>query len=165
MKKTNEYLKYSIFFVLIFLCIGYANQNNKYYGFSYNQYKKLCSCDSRLIALFAEVNKTFPCIIVCGYRNEADQNKSHNQNKSRFRYPNSKHNTVPALAIDVMPCGIYQSIDWKDRTRITYFAGFVKGIAFQMGINITWGGDWDNDTDLRDNKFNDLAHYELSNPL
>ena len=35
------------------------------------------------------------------------------------------------------------------------------GIASQMGIDIIWGGDWDGDTDLKDNAFDDLVHFEL----
>ena len=35
------------------------------------------------------------------------------------------------------------------------------GVASQMGIKIRWGGDWDRDTDLSDNRFNDLPHFEL----
>ena len=32
----------------------------------------------------------------------------------------------------------------------------------QMGIDLIWGGDWDGDTDLKDNAFDDLVHFELS---
>ena len=66
-------------------------------------------------------------------------------------------NANPSRAVDVAP----YPIDWSDRERFTYFAGFVKGIASQMGIDIIWGGDWDNDTDLKDNGFDDLVHFEL----
>ena len=30
-----------------------------------------------------------------------------------------------------------------------------------MGIDLIWGGDWDGDTDLNDNNFDDLVHFEL----
>ena len=29
-----------------------------------------------------------------------------------------------------------------------------------MGIKIRWGGDWDSDTQVNDNKFDDLVHFE-----
>ena len=44
---------------------------------------------------------------------------------------------------------------------MSYFAGVVKGIASQMGIGIRWGGDWDMDTEVKDNRFDDLVHFEL----
>jgi hypothetical protein len=46
--------------------------------------------------------------------------------------------------------------------RFRYFAGFVVGIGAMLDIQIRWGGDWDRDTEVRDNRaFNDLAHFEL----
>ena len=41
------------------------------------------------------------------------------------------------------------------------FAGFVLGVANQMGINLRWGGDWDQDFEVQDNKFDDFPHFEL----
>ena len=35
--------------------------------------------------------------------------------------------------------------------------------AAYLGItNIHWGGDWDRDTEVNDQTFNDLAHFERS---
>jgi hypothetical protein len=44
---------------------------------------------------------------------------------------------------------------------MTYFAGYVKGIAMMLGIPIRWGGDWNSNNDLKDNNFDDLPHFEL----
>ena len=30
-----------------------------------------------------------------------------------------------------------------------------------MGLKIRWGGDWDNDTEVKDTGFKDLPHFEL----
>ena len=76
---------------------------------------------------------------------------------SKLQYPKGKHNQYPSLAVDVAP----YPIDWKDRERFTYFAGFVMGIAASMGLTIRWGGDWDRDTELKDNNFDDLPHFEI----
>jgi peptidoglycan L-alanyl-D-glutamate endopeptidase CwlK len=59
--------------------------------------------------------------------------------------------------VDVVP----YPIDWKDRERMTYFAGFVMGIASQMDLKIRWGGDWNMNTELKDNNFDDLPHFEI----
>jgi hypothetical protein len=64
---------------------------------------------------------------------------------------------MPAEAVDAAP----YPIDWKDRERFSYFAGVVLGIAQSQGLQLTWGGDWDRDWQLRDNTFDDLLHFEL----
>jgi len=64
---------------------------------------------------------------------------------------------LPSLAVDVAP----YPIDWNDRERFCYFAGYVKGIAKSLGTELRWGGDWDRDTQVKDNNFDDLPHFEL----
>ena len=64
---------------------------------------------------------------------------------------------MPSLAVDVTP----YPVDWKDRERQTLFAGFVMGIARSMGINLRWGGDWDPDWQVQDNKFDDFPLIEI----
>ena len=46
---------------------------------------------------------------------------------------------------------------------MTYFAGMVMGIAKAKGIGLRWGGDWDQDTEVKDNGFDDMPHLELTN--
>lgn len=53
-------------------------------------------------------------------------------------------------------------IDWKDLPRFTLFAGFVLGTASEMGIGVRWGGDWNSDTQVKDESFRDLVHFELT---
>ena len=119
--------------------------------------KRLSTCEKDLQLLFKEVVRGFDCTIVCGYRGEKDQNEAYERGNSKVKYPHGRHNANPSRAVDVAP----YPIDWSDRDRFNYFAGYVKGIASQMGIDVIWGGDWDNDTDLKDNSFDDLVHFEL----
>ena len=63
------------------------------------------------------------------------------------------------MACDVVP----YPIDWNDRERFHLFAGFVLGIANQMGIELRWGGDWNRNWEVDDNKFDDFPHFELVN--
>ena len=119
--------------------------------------EKLKTCDSRLITLFQAVVAGFDCAIICGHRGKEDQNKAFAEGKSKLKFPMGKHNSIPSKAVDAMPF----PIDWKDTDRIRYFAGYVKGVADTLGIPIRWGGDWDQDTELNDNNFNDLVHFEL----
>jgi len=42
-----------------------------------------------------------------------------------------------------------------------YMGGMLRGIGHSMGLKIRWGGDWDSDGDINDNKFDDLVHVEI----
>ena len=125
--------------------------------FSKKSNAKLNTCDKRLIELFNKVVKKFDCTIIEGHRSKDRQNKLFDEGKSKLQYPNGKHNATPSMAVDVAP----YPIDWNDRERFTYFAGYVLGIAYQMGLKIRWGGDWDMDTQVKDNNFDDLPHFEI----
>jgi peptidoglycan L-alanyl-D-glutamate endopeptidase CwlK len=76
----------------------------------------------------------------------------------------SNHNYSPSRAIDATP----YPVNWKDYKRMYYFAGFVMAIAKRLKIegkithDLIWGGDWDGDTDVRDQTFMDDCHFELS---
>jgi peptidoglycan L-alanyl-D-glutamate endopeptidase CwlK len=118
---------------------------------------RLKTCDQKLQELFYEVVKHFDCSIIEGNRGEERQNKAYADGKSKVKYPNGKHNKFPSVAVDVAP----YPIDWSDRDRFHYFGGFVLGVAKQMGMNIRWGGDWNQDTETKDNKFDDLVHFEI----
>lgn len=107
--------------------------------------------------LFREVVKHFDCKVLCGHRSLEDSAKAYAEGKSQVPPGKSKHNAMPSLAVDVAP----YPVDWNDRERFHLFAGVVIGIASQMGIGIRWGGDWDRDTEVKDNKFDDLPHFEL----
>jgi len=119
--------------------------------------KRLATCDDRLQDLFKKVIKYFDCTVIQGHRGEAEQNQAYDAGRSKLRYPDGKHNADPSKAVDVAP----YPIDWSDRDRFHYFGGFVLGIASQMGLKIRWGGDWDRDTQVKDNKFDDLPHFEI----
>ena len=119
--------------------------------------KHLKTCDERLQTLFSEVVKVFDCSILVGHRGEEDQNKAYADGNSQVKWPKGKHNKKPSSAVDVAP----YPIDWEDRERFSYFAGFVKGVAYRLNIPLRWGGDWDGDNDLSDNNFDDLVHFEL----
>lgn len=90
------------------------------------------------------------------------------------KWPESKHNTlnysIPSKAVDSAPYinGRMVNGDLKgDREQIYYYAGIVKGIAetlLKQDIithKIRWGGDWDSDSDVNDQTFNDLMHWEI----
>lgn len=127
-------------------------------AFGKSSQDKLATCDPRLQKVFNEVIKYFDCTVIEGHRGEEAQNKAFAEGKSKLKYPQGKHNKTPSLAADVLP----YPIDWNDTNRMRYFAGFVVGIAATMGIKLRWGGDWNQNTELKDNSFNDLPHFEIA---
>jgi len=49
----------------------------------------------------------------------------------------------------------------KDLARFYYFGGYVLGTADQLGVPLRWGGDWNGNREVNDQKFDDLPHFEL----
>ena len=112
--------------------------------------------------VFNEVIKHYDCAVICGHRNESDQNKAYDEGRSETRYPRSAHNKIPSLAVDVVPWFKNKPhIRWKDKDKFYEFGGFVQGVAVSLGINIRWGGNWDMDDELKDQTLFDLPHFEL----
>ena len=125
--------------------------------FSPRSLERLHTCDVRLQTLFKKVIEDFDCTILCGYRGEQEQNRAFESGKSKLRFPQSKHNQNPSHAVDVAP----YPVDGEDRERMTFFAGFVFATALSLRIPLRWGGDWDSDTEVKDNSFDDLVHFEI----
>tara|TARA_R110002096_G_C14561156_1_gene719920 strand:+ start:241 stop:633 length:393 start_codon:yes stop_codon:yes gene_type:complete len=119
--------------------------------------ERLATCDKRLQRVFNEVIKYVDCSVLEGHRNEERQNKLFDEGKSKVKYPRGRHNSYPSRAVDVTP----YPVDWNDRERQTLFAGFVIGIARSMDIRLRWGGDWDMDFKVMDNRFDDFPHFEI----
>ena len=125
--------------------------------FSKRSKDRLSTCDKRLQEIFNEVIKNFDCTILEGHRSEERQNKLYEEGKTKVRYPKGRHNASPSLAVDVAP----YPVDWDDRERFSFFAGYVLGVADRLGYTIRWGGDWNMNKILKDNNFDDLPHFEI----
>lgn len=125
--------------------------------FSQKSLYRLNTSHKDLQRLFLEVIKHYDCSVLCGFRPELEQNEAYRTGMSKLKWPNSKHNSNPSRAIDVAP----YPINWKDREGFVHFAGFVKGIASQMGIKIRWGGDFNGDLNFKNDLLFDGPHFEL----
>ena len=131
-----------------------------YFGSS--SMEKLKTCHPDLQRILLEAIKYTDFTIVCGHRNKADQEKAYREKCTQLDWPHSKHNSMPSLAVDIAPWHkTAPHIDWSDHEGFIYLAGIVKGVAFMMGYDLRWGGDWDGDQDQRDEGFRDLPHFEL----
>ena len=119
--------------------------------------ERLATCDEKLQDVFNEVIKHVDCSVLEGHRDERKQDKYFEEGKTKVRYPMGRHNSKPSRAVDVVP----YPVDWEDRERFHLFAGFVLGMARRMGISLRWGGDWNMNFEVDDNKFDDFPHFEL----
>ena len=135
------------------------------FHFSNISRKRLNTCHTDLQALFEQVILGYDCTIVCGHRTQEEQDLAYANGYSHLRWPNSKHNSMPSMAVDVVPYGNGR-LDWG-KLQGSHFAGYVKGMADQLYMNgtihhrIRCGVDWDNDQDVDDTQFWDSAHFEL----
>ncbi len=118
---------------------------------------RLLTCDHRIQAVFNTVIMVFDNTIICGHRSRLEQTQAFESGNSKLPWPQSKHNHMPSYAVDAIP----YPIDCDDRERMSFFAGHVLQAAKDKGIRLRWGGDWDMDTEVDDNRFDDLVHFEL----
>ena len=118
---------------------------------------RLATCDTRLQDIFNKVIKYVDCSVLEGHRSKERQNKLYDKGRTKVRYPDGRHNASPSQACDVTP----YPVNWDDRERQTLFAGFVLGLARAMGYKLRWGGDWDMDFQVMDNRFDDFPHFEI----
>lgn len=127
--------------------------------------KRLLTCHKDLQVLFAYVIQGFDCTIVCGHREKADQDRAFAEKKSKLKYPNSKHNKIPSLAVDAAPYE-HGMIDWN-KSQVIAFAFYVKGVADmlymqkKMTHKIRLGADFNQNNDIDDESFLDAPHFEL----
>jgi len=117
--------------------------------FSKSSIERLLTCNKKLQLLFTKVLQRRDITIACGYRTPSAQDKAYAEGKSQLKWPQSKHNNFPSYAVDVVP---YPEL-WDDEEAFKELAVIVKEEAKELGINITWGGDWAT--------FVDMPHWEL----
>jgi hypothetical protein len=96
--------------------------------------------------------------IVTGHRDMADQNKAFNAGKSQLRFPNSRHNSHPSEAFDIIPYPSGWSASYEEWFEL---ATYVLRAGLQLGVDLEWGGHWKNFTGKGD-KDRDWAHFEIS---
>jgi peptidoglycan L-alanyl-D-glutamate endopeptidase CwlK len=122
----------------------------------------LNSAHPELQRLFREIVKTYDCSVLWGHRTEQQQNEMYLAIPpvTKVQWPDSKHNAVPSLAVDVAPW-IDGSVSFEPR-QCYHFAGYVQATADRLGISITCGADWDRDNNVNDQTFRDIIHFQLN---
>ena len=135
--------------------------------YSQRSLERLATCEEPLQDLAKEVVKRFDNTVVYGHRTVEEQQELYALGRTKpgriVTYKDgvtrlSRHNVYPSRAIDLAP----YPIRWSDIKRFHFFAGWVLQTAYSMGIGLRWGGDWDGDTEVSDERFVDLPHFELT---
>lgn len=116
--------------------------------------KKLNTCHPDLIRLASAVDQEYSIQVICGHREKEDQEKAKKLGNSELSWPNSKHNKVPALAMDIVPDPDKNpaTINWVATHEFEKMCSVVEKKAKELGIKIRLG---------RDFKFKDYPHVEL----
>ena len=124
------------------------------YKFSELSLSRLNSCHKDIQTLMKEVmtRQIMDFSILQGYRNKEDQNEAYKRGTSKLRWPHSRHNHSPSLAVDIAAYPISNFND-DNTNRTIALAWHVKKIAKKLDIPIYWGGDW--------HPFVDIYHFQL----
>lgn len=106
-----------------------------------------------------------------GHRTPEEQNELYQQGRTKpgniVTYLDgytrkSKHNETPSLAVDIF-CWPFPIM--YDEKHLCYVAGVVLSCAKELGVDITWGHNWNGDglfvcKDPTE-RFSDMPHFEL----
>lgn len=118
------------------------------FKFSERSLKNLSQAHPNLVKIANELIKEMDVIVICGHRGEKEQNDAVKRKASKLKWPKSKHNKMPSLAIDVVPA----PVDWDNIAKFKEMCLKVEEIAKRLEIPITLG---------RDFSFKDWPHIEL----
>lgn len=94
--------------------------------------------------------KVPPFQILESRRGEADQEKAFAAGNSKAHFGQSPHNWTPSIALDITPL----PLDWNNLVAFKALGKAVKAKAVELGVPVSWGGDW--------RSFKDYPHFELT---
>lgn len=120
--------------------------------YSKRSIQRIEECHENLQLIAYELIHHMDVIVLCGHRNQADQDRAFAQGKSKLKWPKSKHNKTPSMAIDIAPYNPKTTVDWNDIVQFEIMCGLIKQIAKELGIKIRQGKDF---------SFKDWVHTEL----
>ena len=117
--------------------------------------EQLNTVHPKLMRVAYEVIKVYDHSVIWGHRGEVEQNAVFKKGLSTLEWPNSKHNKLPSVAIDVIPWP--KKWGASDREFVELAAHYMRA-AKKLDIWIEWGGFFI----LRDGRhFFDAAHFKL----
>lgn len=131
--------------------------------------EKLESCDPRLREVVLLVHAFHPVRVLSGLRTAEEQATAFAAGWSKLDGVTKKSKHQSGQAVDLAPVPVL----WPDEQgilaveaehrlkRFHVMAGVVLGVAHARGVNLRWGGDWDEDWVYNDQTFHDLPHFEI----
>lgn len=122
--------------------------------------KVLATLDPRLQVVMNELLLLVDVSLISGYRDREEQTILFENGLSKARYPDSKHNRKPSLAVDLQPAP-YPKSEKELWAALGLIAGLAICIAASHGWRLRWGGDWNMNGSVVDNGFDDLFHLEM----
>lgn len=130
--------------------------------FSSKSKARLDTCHPLLQEVFNEVIKNVDCTIIEGVRSLETQQEYVRKGVSKTM--KSKHLKQDDGYSHAVDCIAYP-IDWNDKSRNYLFAGYVKGVADSLGVELRLGADWNGNFTAKDQSFHDLPHFELASTV
>lgn len=117
------------------------------YKFSQRSLDNLKNVDERLVKICNELIKRTDFAVIEGHRSLERQKELYDKGFSKIDgiSKKGKHNYFPSLAIDIIPYKKgHNPFDGSKESDIMFdnLAKEFKQVAKELGINITWGGDW-----------------------
>ena len=114
------------------------------------------TCHPDLINVVRTAIRDYDFTVLEGHRTESEQRVLYAKGRTEpgaivtyTDWPDSKHNALPSLVVDLAP----YPIDWNNIQRFHEFAGRILEVAALFDLNIKWGGHWE--------RFKDYPHYEI----
>lgn len=126
--------------------------------------EKLATCHSDLVRVLDRAlgYGVLDFSVVGGHRGRASQEHYFATGLSQIQWPHSKHNREPSDAVDVVPWMDGRAL-WDDRAAWFLLAGLILAAASEEGVQLRWGGNWDEDASFTVQAFDDLGHFERKN--
>lgn len=106
-----------------------------------------------------------PLYAHCAYRTKAEQTEAWASGNSKLQWPDAPH--CKGLAVDI----VHSVFHW-DMSEAEW--DYLRWLGYQVlhrindqrpkkdWIILTWGGDWDGDGDIHDQRLYDPAHWEIA---
>lgn len=107
-----------------------------------------------------EAIKTYDFTVICGYRGRQEQEEAFRKGTSKAHFGQSAHNYNPAVAVDLIPYP-FKDADWDDLEKFKELARHILAAADAVGVPVRWGGDWNMNGKISDERFLDTPHFEL----
>jgi peptidoglycan L-alanyl-D-glutamate endopeptidase CwlK len=132
------------------------------YPYGKSSQKRLSTCSDAVQRVMNRVSLFLNVSILCGHRNEPEQEKAFNDGFSKVHWPDGDHNVFPSDAIDA---GIYRddigNVDYGDTAAFGTLNGVIQVCAEIEGCVAIWGHDWDSDNNYTEHEFIDMPHWTI----